>query len=96
VPIKKSVTPDAIYSLEDGKPYKSLKRHLAGRGLTPAEYRNKWGLPTDYPITAPNYAARRSELAKTMGLGRKRTGSSQPAPQEAATPARPRGRRKAG
>ena len=69
VPVKKSVTPDAIYSLEDGKPYKSLKRHLGTRGLTPDQYRQKWGLPHDYPMVAANYAAQRSELAKSLGLG---------------------------
>jgi predicted transcriptional regulator len=72
VSIKKSVTPDYLISLEDGRPYKSLKRHLTGRGLTPAEYRAKWGLPRDYPMVAPNYAARRSELAKALGLGQQR------------------------
>jgi predicted transcriptional regulator len=71
VPIRKSVTPDFIISLEDGKPYRTLKRHLAGRGLSPDEYREKWGLPRDYPMVAPNYATRRSELAKAMGLGHK-------------------------
>jgi len=72
VPIKKSITPDYLISLEDGKKYKSLKRHLSARyGLTPEEYRAKWGLPADYPMVAPNYAATRSALAKTMGLGRK-------------------------
>ena len=69
VPIRKSITPDYLISLEDGKPYKSLKRHLTGRGLTPAEYRTKWGLPPDYPMVAPNYAKQRSELAKSLGLG---------------------------
>ena len=69
---KKSVFPDYIISLEDGKQYKSLKRHLmANFGLTPEEYRIKWGLPSDYPMVAPNYAAARSALAKQMGLGRK-------------------------
>ncbi|ACL61348.1 MucR family transcriptional regulator [Methylobacterium nodulans] len=72
VPIKKTVTPDHIISLEDGKPYKTLKRHLAGRGLTPEQYRQKWGLPPDYPMVAANYAAQRSELAKTSGLGQSR------------------------
>ncbi len=72
VPVKKSITPDAIISLEDGKPYKSLKRHLTGRGLTPAQYREKWGLPHDYPMVAPNYAAKRSELARQSGLGQQR------------------------
>lgn len=72
VPIKKSVTPDYIISLEDGKRFKSLKRALSTRyGLTPEEYRLKWGLPYDYPMVAPNYAATRSKLAKRMGLGRK-------------------------
>ncbi len=71
VPIRKTVTPDHIISLEDGKPYKSLKRHLSTRGLTPEQYRQKWGLPVDYPMVAANYAAQRSELAKTNGLGRK-------------------------
>jgi predicted transcriptional regulator len=78
VSIKKSVTPDYIISLEDGRQYKSLKRHLTGRGMTPDEYRTKWGLPRDYPMVAPNYAAQRSELAKAMGLGRKR---AEPAPE---------------
>lgn len=73
VPIKKSVTPDYIISLEDGKKFKSLKRHISTHyGLTPDEYRAKWGLPADYPMVAPNYAAARSALAKSMGLGRKR------------------------
>jgi predicted transcriptional regulator len=79
VPIKKSVTPDYIISLEDGKKFKSLKRHLMGSyGLTPEEYRAKWGLPRDYPMVAPNYAKARSDLAKKMGLGRK-SGSEVPA-----------------
>ncbi|MBY0296396.1 MAG: MucR family transcriptional regulator [Methylobacterium sp.] len=72
VPIRKTVTPDAIISLEDGKPYKTLRRHLAGRGLTPEQYRAKWGLPADYPMVAANYAAQRSELAKAAGLGSSR------------------------
>ncbi|UVK48544.1 MucR family transcriptional regulator (plasmid) [Mesorhizobium sp. AR07] len=72
VPVKKSVTPDYIICLEDGKKFKSLKRHLStDYGLTPDEYRAKWGLSGDYPMVAPNYAAARSALAKTMGLGRK-------------------------
>ena len=71
VPIKKSVTPEYIISLEDGRKFKSMKRYLGLRGMTPAEYRQKWGLPADYPMVAPNYAAQRSALAKTMGLGRK-------------------------
>ena len=87
VSIKKSVTPDYLISLEDGKSYKSLKRHLSGRGLTPAEYRTKWGLPHDYPMVAPNYSAQRSEMAKSLGLGRK--------PGEPVVEAKSRGRRKA-
>ena len=69
VSIRKSVTDEYLISLEDGKQYQSLKRHLAKRGLTPDEYRAKWGLPHDYPMTAPGYSARRSELAKSIGLG---------------------------
>ncbi|WP_230533579.1 MucR family transcriptional regulator [Microvirga roseola] len=71
VSIKKSVQPDYLISLEDGKHYKTLKRHLTGLNLTPDGYRAKWGLPADYPMVAPSYAAHRSELAKTLGLGRK-------------------------
>jgi predicted transcriptional regulator len=72
VPIKKSVTPDYIISLEDGRRFKSLKRYLrTSHGMTPNDYRIKWNLPADYPMVAPNYAAQRSALAKTMGLGRK-------------------------
>jgi predicted transcriptional regulator len=71
VSIKKSVTPDYIISLEDGRKFKSMKRYLGLKGMTPAEYRQKWGLPRDYPMVAPNYAATRSELAKSIGLGRK-------------------------
>jgi len=73
VPVKKSVTPDYIVCLEDGKKFKSLKRHLrAHYNMTPEEYRDKWGLPHDYPMVAPNYAAARSQLAKQMGLGQRR------------------------
>jgi len=69
---KRSVTPDFIICLEDGKKFKSLKRHLGVHyGLTPDAYRAKWGLPADYPMVAPNYAASRSQLAKSIGLGRK-------------------------
>ncbi len=72
VPPKKSVFPDFIICLEDGKKLKMLKRHLAtSYGLTPAQYREKWGLSADYPMVAPTYAARRSTLAKKIGLGRK-------------------------
>ena len=72
VSVKKSVTPAYLISLEDGRQYKSLKRHLGRQGLTPQEYRAKWGLPPDYPMVAPEYAARRAGLAKASGLGRKR------------------------
>ena len=73
VPVKKSVTDDYIICLEDGKKFKSLKRHLMTHyNLTPEEYREKWDLPADYPMVAPNYAAARSRLAKQMGLGHKR------------------------
>lgn len=75
--IKKSVTPDYLISLEDGKQYKSLKRHLGRRGLTPEAYREKWGLPRDYPMVAPNYAAKRSELARSIGLGQRRSKAAQ-------------------
>jgi predicted transcriptional regulator len=69
VPLLKSITPDFLICLEDGKRFKVLRHHLAGHGLTPAQYREKWNLPTDYPMTAPNYAAQRSAIAKTLGLG---------------------------
>mgnify|MGYP000938541068 CR=1 FL=1 len=73
VPLKKSVTPDYIVCLEDGKKFKSLKRHLRTQyNMTPEEYREKWGLPADYPMVAPNYAQARSDLAKKMGLGQQR------------------------
>ena len=77
VPVKKSVTSEYIICLEDGKKLKMLKRYLRSRyNLTPDEYRSKWGLPADYPMVAPNYAAQRSEFAKKIGLGR-----SAPAPK---------------
>jgi len=73
VPIRKSVQDDYIICLEDGMKFKSLKRHLMTyHGLTPEEYREKWGLPADYPMVAPAYARARSQLAKDMGLGQKR------------------------
>jgi predicted transcriptional regulator len=73
VPPKKSITPDYIVCLEDGKKFKSLKRHLRTHyNLSPEQYREKWGLPADYPMVAPNYAAARSALAKKMGLGQQR------------------------
>ena len=73
VAVKKSVMPDFIICLEDGKKFKSLKRHLRTHyNLSPEEYREKWGLPPDYPMVAPNYANARSQLAKKMGLGTRR------------------------
>lgn len=84
VSIKKSVTPDAIICLEDGKAFKSLRRHLGtAYNLTPEQYRAKWGLPSDYPMVAPNYSEARAKLAKASGLGRK----AKPVP--AAAPVKP-------
>jgi predicted transcriptional regulator len=80
VPARKSVTPDFLICLEDGKKFKSLKRHLATHhNLTPDEYRQKWNLPADYPMVSPSYSNERSVMAKTMGLGRKRTSSKESA-----------------
>ena len=71
VPIRKSITPDFIVCLEDGRKFKSLKRHLRTRyNLSPEEYRRRWGLPADYPMVAPNYAKAREDLARQMGLSR--------------------------
>jgi predicted transcriptional regulator len=87
---KRSVFPDYIVSLEDGRKFKSMKRHVGLLGLTPDEYRAKWGLPRDYPMVAPNYAAARSAMAKQAGFGR------QPKPPvEAKAPAKAKRRRKA-
>ena len=73
VSVKKSINPDYLVCLEDGKRFKSLRRHLRTRyNLTPEQYRDKWGLPPDYPMVAPNYAVARSQLAKKMGLGQQR------------------------
>ncbi len=73
VSVKKSITPEHIVCLEDGKKFKSLKRHLRTQyNMTPEQYREKWGLGADYPMVAPNYAAARSQLAKEMGLGQQR------------------------
>ncbi len=73
ISVKKSITPDFLVCLEDGKKFKSLKRHLRTQyDMTPEEYREKWGLPGDYPMVAPNYATARSALAKQMGLGQQR------------------------
>jgi MucR family transcriptional regulator, transcriptional regulator of exopolysaccharide biosynthesis len=73
VSVKRSINSDFLVCLEDGKKFKSLKRHLRTQyNMTPEQYREKWGLPTDYPMVAPNYAAARSQLAKQMGLGQQR------------------------
>ena len=72
VPARKSITPDFLICLEDGKKFKSLRRHLGALGLTPEQYREKWKLPSDYPMVAANYAAHRSALARKFGLGQKR------------------------
>ena len=72
VPIRKSITPGFLICLDDGKKFKSLKRHLASLGMTPDQYRAKWNLPKDYPMVAPDYAAKRSVLAKSIGLGQRR------------------------
>ena len=72
VPVKRSITPEYLVCLEDGKKFKSLKRHLRRYRMTPDQYRAKWNLPADYPMVAPNYAAARSQLAKQMGLGQQR------------------------
>ncbi len=94
MPIKKSVFPDYIVCLEDGKKLKMLKRHLkTAYNLTPDQYREKWGLPRDYPMVAPNYAEHRSSLAKKIGLGR-RPEPVKPAPAPPPAPAR-RGRKPA-
>ena len=97
VPVKKSVFPEYIVCLEDGKKLKMLKRHLkTAYGMTPEQYREKWGLSREYPMVAPNYAEHRSSLAKKIGLGRRPAAAPTPAP-EADPPARParRGRKSA-
>ena len=90
--IRKSITPDYLVCLDDGKKFKSLRRHLATLGLTPDEYRAKWGLAADYPMVAPNYAAQRSELAKRSGLGQLRKSAAAPAKKAAVAAPRKRGR----
>jgi len=86
VSIRKSITPDYLFCLDDGKKFKSLRRHLSTLGMTPDQYRAKWSLPSDYPIVAPNYAAARSEMAKRSGFGQKRTSA---APRQKACTAAP-------
>ena len=91
VAIRKSITPDFLICLEDGKKFKSLKRHLQTRyGLSPEEYRAKWGLPADYPMVAPNYAIARSQLAKSMGLGQQRRKAAEPVKEPAKKGRKPR------
>ncbi|KQP10479.1 MAG: MucR family transcriptional regulator [Methylobacterium sp.] len=94
VSIKRSITPDFLVCLEDGKKFKSLKRHLRTRyDMTPDQYRAKWNLPSDYPMVAPNYAAARSELAKNMGLGQQRRKQAAAAVVTEPKAPAPRGRR---
>jgi predicted transcriptional regulator len=94
VSVRKSITPDAIICLEDGKSFKSLKRHLRTTyNMTLEQYREKWGLPRDYPMVAPNYAKARSELAKTMGLGQQRRKGKAPVEAVANDAAPVKGRR---
>nr|WP_310354094.1 MucR family transcriptional regulator [Methylobacterium sp. BE186] len=91
--VRKSITPDALISFIDGKPYKTLKRHLSTHGLDPYSYRQRYGLPNDYPMVAAAYAAQRSELAKAIGLGR--PGSLADASAEAGQATEGRGRKNA-
>lgn len=94
VPIKRSVFPDYIVCLEDGKKLKMLKRHLqSAYGMTPDQYRERWNLPADYPMVAPNYAERRSTLAREIGLGRKISASSAAVETEESGSGRRRGRK---
>ena len=85
--IRKSVTPDALVSFIDGKPYKTLKRHLSRNGLTIEQYRERYGLPRDYPSTAASYSAQRSELARNLGLGQQRRKAAAPEAETAEEPA---------
>ena len=95
--IRKSITSDALISFLDGKPYKTLKRHLSGNGLTIDEYRERFGLPRDYPSTAASYSAQRSELARALGLGQQRRNAAKAAAvaETIAEPPKARGRKKA-
>ncbi|MDP4023770.1 MucR family transcriptional regulator [Methylobacterium sp. NEAU 140] len=87
--IKRSVTPDFLVSFEDGKPYKTLRRHLTLRGLTPEAYRAKWGLDLDYPMTAQSYSEQRSALARSLGLGQQRRRVADEAGEAAVEPSEP-------
>ena len=98
--IRRSVSTDFLISFEDGKPYKTLRRHLTLRGLTPEAYRAKWGLPVDYPMTAQTYSEQRSQLARALGLGQQQqrrntavpTVEPEPAPPPSARKSRARGK----
>lgn len=87
--IRRSITRDGIISFEDNRAYKTMRRHLASRGMTPDEYRTKWGLPRDYPMVAPAYSEARSSLAKELGLGGRPRAISAPAAQVSAAPPEP-------
>lgn len=87
--IRKSITRDALISFEDNKPYKTLRRHLAVRGLSPEQYREKWGLPKDYPMVAPSYSEARSSMARALGLGSRRQAAAAAAPAPATAKAEP-------
>ena len=87
VSIRKSITPDYLICLDDGKKFKSLKRHIGQLGMTPEQYRAKWNLPADYPMVAPNYSAYRSSLAISLGLGRKAGERPKPKRRAKAAPA---------
>ncbi|WP_457107352.1 MucR family transcriptional regulator [Methylobacterium sp. P5_C11] len=91
--IRRSVTPDFLISFEDGKPYKTLRRHLTLRGLTPEAYRAKWGLALDYPMTAQTYSEQRSQLARSLGLGQQRVKPAEAPPEPDPAP-QPAGRRR--
>ena len=88
VSVRKSLTPDFLVCLDDGKKFKSLRRHLGTFGMTPDQYRAKWSLPPDYPMVAPNYAAARSEMAKRIGLGHMRKNAVPAKNAAAAAPSR--------
>lgn len=90
--IRKSIRNEALISFEDGKGYKTLRRHLATRGLTPEQYREKWGLPADYPMTSPSYSAARSQMAKNLGLGQNIAARAASAEPVVSAPAPKRGR----
>ena len=84
--IRKSISHDFLVSFEDGKPYKTLRRHLTLRGLSPEQYRAKWGLPNDYPMTSASYSEQRSELARALGLGQQRRRIAEPVAETEAAP----------